>query len=194
MPAPMDPSSLVERMGSVQVVDVRYPNEWSAGHIDGAVHIPQDYLYERLDELDRSRPVVTVCRSGNRSAQAAQELADAGFEVHDLAGGMQAWEADGLPIVADDGTSGTVAEPEPPPDKRPAGMQQLQSEFLGAIFAVAEHFGDRQPTEQEVQAFLRQWSIDQGETPEEVDALFAAMDTPPESDHDAPSRPQAEES
>jgi len=47
----MDPEALHERLDKFQVVDVRYPNEWEAGRINGAVHIPVDYLYEREDEL-----------------------------------------------------------------------------------------------------------------------------------------------
>ncbi len=70
----MDPQTLARRQHEVQVLDVRYPNEWEAGHIDGAVHIPVDDLAERVQELDRERPVVTVCRSGQRSERAAQWL------------------------------------------------------------------------------------------------------------------------
>lgn len=70
----MDPQTLVRRMHEVQVLDIRYPNEWEAGHIDGAVHIPLDDLAERVEELDREQPVVTVCRSGQRSERAAQWL------------------------------------------------------------------------------------------------------------------------
>jgi rhodanese-related sulfurtransferase len=57
----MDPAKLASEMGQFQVVDVRYRNEWEAGHIDGAVHIPADYVLDRVGELDPSRPVVTVC-------------------------------------------------------------------------------------------------------------------------------------
>ena len=48
----MDPATLARDMGRFQVVDVRYPNEWEAGHIDGAVHIPGDYIFDRVAELD----------------------------------------------------------------------------------------------------------------------------------------------
>lgn len=54
----MDAKVLERRKDEVQVVDVRWPNEWEAGHIAGAVHIPVEELDDRLDELDRSRPVV----------------------------------------------------------------------------------------------------------------------------------------
>jgi rhodanese-related sulfurtransferase len=139
-----------------QVVDVRYPNEWEAGHIDGAVHIPMDYVFDHADELDRSRPVVTVCRSGSRSAEAAKDFASEGFEVQNLSGGIEAWVGQGLPIVASDGAPGRIVDGEPPADDRPIEMQQFQRDFMAAIFAVKDHFGDREPSEEEVLAFLRE--------------------------------------
>jgi rhodanese-related sulfurtransferase len=151
----MDPATLARTLSQVQVVDVRYPNEWEAGHIEGAVHIPGDYIFDRVDELDPTRPVVTVCRSGSRSAEAAKDLASEGFDVQNLEGGMDAWVAAGLPIGTDDGRPARIAEPEPPPDDRPLEMQQLQNDFMEAAFAVRDHFGDSQPSEEEVLAFLR---------------------------------------
>lgn len=152
----MDPLTLAREMGQFQVVDVRFPNEWEAGHIDGAVHIPGDYVFDRVDELNPTKPVVTVCRSGSRSAEAAKELASEGFDVQNLEGGIDAWVAEGLPIRADDGAPGRVAEPEPPPDDRPPEMQKFQNDFMEAAFAVRDHFGDREPSEEEVLAFLRE--------------------------------------
>jgi rhodanese-related sulfurtransferase len=152
----MDPATLAREMGRFQVVDVRYPNEWEAGHIDGAVHIPGDYIFDRVDELDRSRPVVTVCRSGSRSAEAAEDLASEGFDVQNLEGGMDAWVAEGLPIRTDDGRPARLAEPEPPPDDRPPELQKLQNDFMEAAFAVRDRIGDPEPTEEEVLAFLRE--------------------------------------
>ena len=152
----MDPATLASEMGQFQVVDVRYPNEWEAGHIDGAVHIPGDYVFDRVGELDPSRPVVTVCRSGSRSAEAAKDLTSEGFDVQNLEGGLDAWVAEGLPIRTEDGRPGRVAEPEPPPDDRPPEMQKLQNDFMEAAFAVRDHFGTQEPTEEEVLAFLRE--------------------------------------
>ena len=177
MAGTIDAQALARDIERVQVVDVRFPNEWEAGHIEAAVHIPQDYVYERLDELDRSRPVVTVCRSGSRSAEAAEELTGEGFDVRNLDGGMQAWAAAGLPFVAADGSQGTVAEPEPPPDDRPEAMQRLQADFMDVIFAAQEHFGDKEPTEDEMRGFLRDRLIGEGRTPEEADRILAAMDS-----------------
>ena len=152
----MDPVTLAGEMGEFQIVDVRYPNEWEAGHIDGAVHIPGDYIFDRVGELDPTRPVVTVCRSGSRSAEAAKDLASEGFDVQNLEGGIDAWVAEGLPIWTDEGGPGRVADPEPPPDDRPPEMQKLQNDFMEAAFAVRDHFGDTEPSEKEVLAFLRE--------------------------------------
>lgn len=171
----MDAKAPAGDFGHFQVLDVRYPNEWEAGHIDGALHIPLDYVLDRAEELDRSRPIVTVCRSGSRSAEAAKDLASGGFDVRNLEGGMEAWAAQGLPVVAAGGGRGSVVDPEPPEDERPEEMQRLQSEFLEVIFALQEHFGDRRPSEEEIQGFLRQRMIDQGKTADEADAFLAAM-------------------
>jgi rhodanese-related sulfurtransferase len=152
----MDAATLGADMDRVQVVDVRYPKEWEAGHIAGAVHIPLDYVLERFGELDPSRPVVTVGRSGSRSAEAAKDLASEGFDVENLEGGIEAWIAQGLPIKTDDGRPGRVADPEPPRDDRPADMQKFQNDFMEAALAMRDHFGDREPPEEEVLAFLRE--------------------------------------
>jgi rhodanese-related sulfurtransferase len=84
--------------GAAQIVDVREPDEWAAGHIPGAIHIPLGQLMAR-QRLDPQRPVITVCRSGNRSLAAVDQLVAGGFrDVKSLAGGMQAWTADGQPV------------------------------------------------------------------------------------------------
>ncbi len=180
MTGSIDPGELARNMDHFQVVDVRYPNEWEAGHIEGAVHIPLDYVFDRLDELDRTRPVVTVCRSGDRSAEAAKELSGEGFDARNLEGGMQAWAGQRLPFVTSVGTPGAIADPEPPADDRPEAMQRLQADFLEVIFAAQAHFGDREPTDEEMKSFLRQRMIDQGQTPEAADRSLAAMDPPPQ--------------
>lgn len=95
----MNPTELAQRGEDLQIVDVRYPNEWEAGRIEGAIHIPVDDLDDRLEEIDRSKRVVTVCRSGNRSATAAELLTAEGFRAENLDGGMEAWAAAGLPFT-----------------------------------------------------------------------------------------------
>lgn len=86
------------------VLDVREPEEWAEGHISGAHHMP-------LGELDpaaisRDSTVIAVCRSGNRSSKAAAILAEAGHEVVNMQGGMNAWTKAGLPVVTDTSTPG----------------------------------------------------------------------------------------
>ncbi len=172
----MNPTELAERGEDVQIVDVRYPNEWEAGRIEGAVHIPLDDLDDRLEEVDRSRPVITVCRSGNRSANAAELLTTEGFRAENLDGGMEAWAAAGLPLATPSGQPGTVADPEPPPDDRPPEHQRLQGEFLSLLFDLQEHFGDHEPSDEEVRGFLRERLMSEGKSPEEADEFLARMD------------------
>jgi rhodanese-related sulfurtransferase len=82
------------------VLDVREQSEWADGHIAGAKHIPLGQLKNRVGDLEKykGKPIVAVCRSGNRSAHACGLLKKAGFEhVNNLAGGMTAWEQAGMP-------------------------------------------------------------------------------------------------
>lgn len=81
------------------LIDVRTAEEFASGHIDGAVNIPVEALGSRLSEVPRDMPVVVYCRSGRRSATAAELLAQASYtQVYDL-GGIQTWEAEGRPVV-----------------------------------------------------------------------------------------------
>lgn len=83
-----------------QLVDVREPYEYSAGHIDGALHIPLAELQTRSSELDRSIATIFVCRSGGRSAQACAWAGAQNFsQVLNLQGGMQAWQQNVDPQV-----------------------------------------------------------------------------------------------
>lgn len=99
------PQWLEEHLQSVQIVDVREPDEFSGplGRIPEAKLISLGSLAKRTAELDKARPVVTVCRAGGRSAQATVMLRQAGFEnVANLAGGMLRWRAEGR--VVDNGS------------------------------------------------------------------------------------------
>ena len=82
------------------VVDVREPVEWAAGHIDGALHIPLSELPARVSDLPDAQTLV-VCKVGGRSAQAVAYLAQQGYDVVNLDGGMLDWEAAGRPMVSE---------------------------------------------------------------------------------------------
>ena len=99
----LSPAVLEEHQGEVQVVDVREREEYDGplGHIRGARLIPLSELPSRAGELAMDKPVVAVCRSGARSAQAVVLLSKAGFaDVANLAGGMLRWRAEGNPVEA----------------------------------------------------------------------------------------------
>lgn len=100
--APKEVAALLGE-GSAQLVDVRQPYEHEAGRIAGDLHIELDRLPEEAGTLDRGRPVVFYCRSGSRSALAAQAFAASGFTTYNLAGGLEAWVESGLPIEPDGG-------------------------------------------------------------------------------------------
>lgn len=91
------------------LLDVREPHEWQAGHAPKAKHMALGVVGHRQSELPKDRTIVTVCRSGRRSDTAAKQLRAAGFTVLNLSGGMQAWAAAGLPVVAKGGKPGRVA-------------------------------------------------------------------------------------
>jgi GrxC family glutaredoxin len=89
------------------VVDVRTDKEYQQGHVMNALHIPLGVLDNRIAELQayKASPMVMVCRSGARSGQAASKLKKLGFtEVHNLGGGMLAWERASLPVTTKVGT------------------------------------------------------------------------------------------
>lgn len=91
------------------MLDVREPVEWRAGHAVRARHIPLGQLAARLAEVPADRPVITVCRSGARSRQAAALLAREGRQVHNLTGGLRAWEDAGMALRDKHGRLGRLA-------------------------------------------------------------------------------------
>lgn len=80
-----------------QILDVREDFEVTQGMIPGALHIPMGQLGSRLGELDKDRPIIVVCRSGNRSAAVADALTQTGYMADTMNGGMAAWQRAGLP-------------------------------------------------------------------------------------------------
>lgn len=103
---PLQARELIDQ-GAI-LLDVREDNEWRAGHAPGARHIPLGRLPHRLRDLPPQRMIITVCRSGARSARAAALLASEGREVVNLSGGMHAWVRAGLPVVASGNRPGRV--------------------------------------------------------------------------------------
>ncbi len=78
----------------MQILDVREPDEYRSGHIEGSVPIPLRLLPYRTEEVNRNREVIVVCRSGNRSKEACHILMERGFSnVKSLHGGLSSWTA-----------------------------------------------------------------------------------------------------
>lgn len=96
----VDPAKAVDLVNhhDALVVDVREDSEWRQGHVRGATHLPLGQVGQGDKELP-NRPLVVMCRSGNRSATAAARLKKAGFDpVYNLSGGIMAWRNAGLPL------------------------------------------------------------------------------------------------
>jgi rhodanese-related sulfurtransferase len=104
---PEEAQALVD--GGALLLDVRQPDEWEVGHAPAATFVPLGDVPARTDELPKDRRIVAICRSGARSGRATEFLNAQGFDVVNLAGGMKAWAAAGLPVETDDGGPGTVA-------------------------------------------------------------------------------------
>ncbi|WP_431782599.1 rhodanese-like domain-containing protein [Streptomyces chumphonensis] len=87
--------------GDAVLLDVRETDEWNAGHVPGAVHLPLSRLATgaALPPAAGDGPVVAICRSGRRSRQAAELLAGRGVDATDVVGGMVAWSRAGLPVA-----------------------------------------------------------------------------------------------
>lgn len=81
------------------ILDVREDDEWSGGHIDGAVHIPLGQLQGRVEEVPTDSQVLVYCHMGGRSAQATAYLQTVGVDAVNLDGGIVAWERAGRPLV-----------------------------------------------------------------------------------------------
>ncbi len=88
------------------LLDVREDDEWAAGHAPGAVHMPLSVLDPA--GVPEGQPVLTVCRSGRRSAHARAALSGAGRDAINVAGGMEGWRDAGRPVVTDDGVAGEI--------------------------------------------------------------------------------------
>jgi rhodanese-related sulfurtransferase len=88
---------------AVQLIDVRQSYEHEAGRIAGDRLIELMQLRSEADTIDRGQPVVFYCRSGSRSAMATAAFRGAGFDAHNMVGGLVEWQAAGLPLEPSDG-------------------------------------------------------------------------------------------
>ena len=92
------------------LLDVREPAEWTAGHIEGAVHIPMNQVpqHAAYGQLDKDHAIVVVCKMGGRSAQVTAWLNQQGFRATNLDGGMLAWATAGRPMISETGADPQV--------------------------------------------------------------------------------------
>jgi rhodanese-related sulfurtransferase len=106
LPFELPPARVAELLAAdeIQLVDVREPHEREAGHVAGSRHVPLAELTAAAGSIDPARPVVFVCRVGARSSMAAWSFARAGYDAHNLSGGLLGWVESELPF------EGTVAE------------------------------------------------------------------------------------
>lgn len=98
---PIDATMMINREDA-QVIDVREPGEFSAGHIPGAINIPAGDIERRKGELDKygERPLILYCATGMRSSGALKTLVKSGRQrVYNLNGGLPEWEKAGQPVT-----------------------------------------------------------------------------------------------
>ncbi len=89
--------------GEIHLVDVREKMEFAGGRISGASLIPIGELEKRHQELDHSKPIYVMCRTGRRSSEAQRKLNALGFtNVVNVSGGFEAWKSEGLPVERDE--------------------------------------------------------------------------------------------
>lgn len=101
LPADIDVATAASLRGRSDLVmlDIRTPEEYAQGHIPGITLIPLDEIQNRLAEIPKDKTVIVTCRSGNRSSQAAQLLRQKGYgNIHNMLGGIVAWEKAGYPV------------------------------------------------------------------------------------------------
>lgn len=88
---------------NLQIIDVRERDEVVSGMIEGAKNLPLSQFVDRFIEIDNERPVILVCRSGNRSGQAQIFLTSQGYSAVNLIGGMIDWLDADFPVVLNNG-------------------------------------------------------------------------------------------
>ncbi len=93
-----DFEALLQKDSTIQLIDVRTPEEFNSGHLAGAqnLNLQAADFAQKINTLDKTRPVLVYCAVGGRSAKAASQFSKAGFKtVFDLKGGITAWKAAG---------------------------------------------------------------------------------------------------
>ena len=91
----------ISQIEGIQLVDVRTPEEYDEGYIEGFQNIDffSDTFSQEIENLDKSKPVIVYCRSGRRSAECAKQLKEKGFvKIYDLEGGIAKWEFEGFEV------------------------------------------------------------------------------------------------
>lgn len=93
------------REDGAPLIDVREDDEFAAGHVPGAQHIPLGEVVERIDEVPTDRTVYVICARGGRSAKAVAHFRSVGIDAVNVAGGTLGWIEAGLPATADAGSA-----------------------------------------------------------------------------------------
>ncbi len=96
------PTEFKEKLVNQTIIDIRTPQEFSEGHIEGAININyfDDNFLDQIAKYDKTQPLFIYCRSGNRTSSASKKAADFGFkEIYDLEGGILYWIKNGNEIV-----------------------------------------------------------------------------------------------
>ena len=96
--------TLMEENPRPFLLDVRTPEEFQQGHINGSVLIPLNDLANRMNRIPKDKVVVCICASGSRSSAAARKLEAAGYQVKNLRGGIDRWMRSGFPVSKAAGT------------------------------------------------------------------------------------------
>lgn len=105
----IEPTEVSGRLNEFVLVDVREQDEWDAGHSPDAIHRPlSDMAANGVRDIDFTKPVACICRSGGRSYQVASTLVQNGIDAYNVIGGMKGWAAEGYIVVNLAGDSGQI--------------------------------------------------------------------------------------
>ena len=96
----VSPERARQMLGSneASAIDIRGDEEWRDGHMPGARHCPEEDLEQALERIDEDQAVIVACEDGEESARVADQIREQGREAVSLAGGMEAWRSDDMPM------------------------------------------------------------------------------------------------